>query len=81
MRKRNYQKKDETNFTDINIKYEIGEKVLKGEITARIHAHRKDDILTAVRLSEEFGFELVIEHGTEAYMIADYIKIKIYLSY
>ncbi len=74
--KKELSKKDETNFTDINIKYEIGEKVLKGEITARIHAHRKDDILTAVRLSEEFGFELVIEHGTEAYMIADYIKNK-----
>lgn len=74
--KKELSKNDETNFTDINIKYEIGEKVLKGEITARIHAHRKDDILTAVRLSEEFGFELVIEHGTEAYMIADYIKNK-----
>ncbi|BBE31257.1 amidohydrolase [Tepiditoga spiralis] len=63
-------------FKDIDIKMEIGEKVLKREIPARIHAHRKDDILTAIRLSEEFDFDLVIEHATESYKIADYIAKK-----
>src|SRR5205807_3755834 len=29
-----------------------------------------DDIMTAVRLAEEFGFELVVQHGTEGYRIA-----------
>jgi imidazolonepropionase-like amidohydrolase len=78
----NYRQKKETAqkegkpFNDIDLKLEIGEKVLKREISARIHAHRKDDILTAIRLSEEFGFDLVIEHATEAYKIADFIKEK-----
>jgi len=63
-------------FDSYDIKMEIGEKVLNKEIPARIHAHRKDDILTAIRLSEEFGFDLIIEHATEAYKIADFIKEK-----
>ncbi|AKI97555.1 amidohydrolase [Kosmotoga pacifica] len=63
-------------FTEVDHQLEIGEKVLRREIPARIHAHRADDILTAIRISEEFGFDLVIEHATEAYKIADYIKAK-----
>lgn len=47
--------------------------VLDGEIPVRNHAHRMDDIRTAIRLSEEFGYRLVIDHGTEAYRIADEI--------
>ena len=55
---------------------EVGELVLRGEIPARVHAHRADDILTAIRLADEFGFKLVIEHATEGYKIADYVKKK-----
>lgn len=66
--------KENKEFLDRDIKLEIGEKVLKGEIPARIHCHRKDDILTAIRISKEFGFKLVLEHATEGYKIADYIK-------
>ncbi|GAB6189018.1 amidohydrolase [Marinitoga arctica] len=74
---KNYMKKKEKeDFNEFDLKMEIGEKVLKREIPARIHAHRADDILTAIRLSEEFGFDLVIEHATEAYKVADYIKEK-----
>lgn len=47
--------------------------VLDGVIPVRNHAHRMDDIRTAIRLSEEFGYRLVIDHGTEAYRIADEI--------
>ncbi|WP_448376041.1 amidohydrolase [Fervidobacterium sp.] len=60
-------------FLDRDPKMEIGELVLRGEIPARIHAHRAQDIATAVRIAKEFGFKLVIEHGTEAYKIADYL--------
>ncbi|QTA38526.1 amidohydrolase [Thermosipho ferrireducens] len=62
--------------TPIDFSLEIGVKVLKKEIPARCHAHRADDIVTAIRIAEEFGFELVIEHATEAYKIADFIKQK-----
>lgn len=48
--------------------------VLKGEIALRAHAHRADDIITAIRIAEEFKIEkLVIEHGTEADLITDYL--------
>jgi imidazolonepropionase-like amidohydrolase len=47
--------------------------VLDRKIPIRNHAHRMDDIRTAIRLSEEFGYRLVIEHATEAYRIPDEI--------
>lgn len=44
---------------------------LKREIPVRIHAHRADDIITALRLAEEFDLDLRIEHCTEGHLIAD----------
>lgn len=46
-------------------------KVLRREIPWRQHCHRTDDIATAIRLADEFGYDLVIDHGTEAHVIAD----------
>ncbi len=46
-------------------------EVLERKRTVHFHCHRADDILTAVRLSEEFGFELVLHHVTEGFRIAD----------
>jgi imidazolonepropionase-like amidohydrolase len=48
-------------------------KVLDREIPVRNHAHRMDDIRTAMRLADEFGYRLVIEHATESHRIADEI--------
>lgn len=45
--------------------------VLRREIPVYLHAHRADDILTALRISKEFDIELVIQHGTEAHLVAD----------
>jgi imidazolonepropionase-like amidohydrolase len=50
--------------------------VLERRIPLRVHAHRADDIATAVRIAEEFNIRIVLEHGTEAYLIADWIKDK-----
>lgn len=76
IKKKDNAAKEGKEFTERDIKLEIGEKVLKREIPARIHCHRKDDILTAIRIAEEFNFRLVLEHGTESYKIVDYIKEK-----
>lgn len=46
-------------------------KVLDREIPWRQHCHRADDIATAVRLADEFGYRLVLDHGTESYLLAD----------
>jgi imidazolonepropionase-like amidohydrolase len=45
--------------------------VLDGAIPWRQHCHRADDIATAVRIADEFGYRLVIDHGTEAHLVAD----------
>src|SRR4051794_13506090 len=44
---------------------------LKREIPVRIHAHRADDIITALRFAEEFQLDLRIEHCTEGHLIAN----------
>ena len=48
-------------------------EVLHGEIPLVVSAHRVDDILTAIRIADEFGIkkQLVINHGTNAYKVAD----------
>lgn len=48
-------------------------RALRGEQKTRIHAHAARDIATAVRLGREFGLDLVIEHATEGWKIADYL--------
>ena len=45
--------------------------MLRREIPWRQHCHRTDDVATALRLAEEFGYELVLDHGTEAHPLAD----------
>ena len=45
--------------------------VVTGRLPAHFHAHRADDIATALRLSKEFGLDCVIVHGTEGHLIAD----------
>ena len=45
-------------------------EVLQKKRTVHFHCHRADDLMTAVRLSEEFGFELVLQHATEGYRVA-----------
>lgn len=44
---------------------------LKREIPVRIHAHRADDIMSAIRLAQEFNLDLRIEHCTEGHLIAE----------
>lgn len=48
-------------------------RVLDGELAWDQHTHRHDDIATAIRLADEFGYRLVINHGTEAHKLADII--------
>ena len=45
-------------------------EVLERKRTVHFHCHRADDIMTAVRLSKEFNFEIVLQHCTEGYRIA-----------
>jgi imidazolonepropionase-like amidohydrolase len=58
---------------DRDLRWETLGMVLRREIPWRQHCHRADDIATAMRLADEFGYRLVIDHGTEAAPLADRI--------
>ncbi|MBQ7625251.1 MAG: amidohydrolase [Clostridia bacterium] len=47
--------------------------VIRRQMKARIHCHRADDIVTAVRIAKEFDLDFSIEHATEGYKIADFL--------
>src|SRR5205085_884083 len=45
-------------------------EVLERKRTVHFHSHRADDLMTAMRLARELGFELVLQHATEGYRVA-----------
>lgn len=47
--------------------------VLKGEIPLKAHAHRADDICTAIRIAKEFGVNMTLEHCTEGHLIPEVV--------
>jgi imidazolonepropionase-like amidohydrolase len=61
---------------EVDLKMEALAAVLRREIPWRQHCHRADDIATALRLAEEFGYRLVVDHGTEAHLLADVLAAR-----
>lgn len=45
--------------------------VIRKEIPLKVHAHRADDILTALRIAHEFDVDVTLDHVTEGHLIAD----------
>ena len=62
---------EDTDPPDFDPKLEALIPVLRGELPVHIHAHRADDIATAVRICREYGLRYVIVHGTEGHLLAD----------
>ncbi|MEU3274737.1 amidohydrolase [Saccharomonospora sp. NPDC006951] len=58
---------------DTDLTMETLAEVLDGQLYWDQHTHRADDIVTAVRIAEEFGYKLVVNHGTEGHLIADFL--------
>ena len=71
-KKENSEKKDE--FFEKKLKYQALIPVIKKEIPLKAHAHRADDILTAIRIAKEFDVNLTLDHCTEGHLIANAIK-------
>lgn len=65
--------KDVVKPFDYDMKLESLSRVYDG-LLVKIHAHQQDDIVTAIRIIEEFGLNATIEHATEAHLIPQYIK-------
>lgn len=57
-----------------DLHYEAYIPVLKKEIPLKVHAHRADDILTAIRIAKEFDIKMTLDHCSEGHLIADEIK-------
>lgn len=55
----------------LDVKLEALLPVLHGEVPLKAHAHRADDIFTAIRIAKEFGVRLTLEHVTEGHLIAE----------
>ncbi|NLC47602.1 MAG: amidohydrolase [Firmicutes bacterium] len=58
----------------VDLKLEALLPVLEGRIPVKAHAHRADDILTAIRIAKEFNVSMTLDHCTEGHLITDYIK-------
>lgn len=68
------QKSEEDEDTDppeFDMKAEALLPALRREVEVHFHAHRADDIFTAIRIGKEFNLDFVIVHGTEGHLIAE----------
>ena len=79
LKAKNYKNKKEVankhgNYFEIDFKQECWMDVLDKKIPLKAHAHRADDILTAIRIAKEFDVNMTLDHCTEGHLIAENIK-------
>ena len=67
-------KADPEKMPERNLGKEILARVIRRELPLKIHAHRADDILTAIRICREFKLRYTLDHCTEGYLITDKLK-------
>ena len=65
------QEEDKPEF---DMKLEAMLPVINREIPVKVHAHRADDICSAIRLAKEFGFDVTIEHCSDGAIVSDILK-------
>lgn len=66
--------KTENDKPEFDMKLEALIPVVRGELPVKAHAHRADDIITAIRIAREFNLDLTLDHCTEGWLIADVLK-------
>ena len=69
--KKYYEDKTSGNSSAFDFKLEAMLPVMAGEIPLKAHAHRADDIFTAIRIAKEFGLKITLDHCTDGALIAD----------
>lgn len=65
MNKESRRMKEDIPVLETDLKMEALSNVVNGKTRARIHAHKASDIMTAIRIGEEFDLDIVLEHCTE----------------
>jgi imidazolonepropionase-like amidohydrolase len=79
VRARDYRRKiaaaggDASKLPDRDLGLEVLVEAMEGKRVVHHHTHRSDDILTVLRLQEEFGFKVVLHHVSDAWKVADEI--------
>lgn len=67
---------EEKNRPEPDFKMEALADVIRKKLPLKVHAHRADDICTAIRIAEEFDISLTLEHCTEGHLIAPFLAEK-----
>src|SRR5699024_10297322 len=65
------ENKDESKHPDFDMKMEALIPIIRREIPLKAHAHRADDIFTAIRIAKEFDLDITLDHCTEGHLIAE----------
>lgn len=65
------ERKERGEHPALNVRWEALAPVVKHEMPIHIHAHRSDDIYTAMRVAKEFGLELTVVHATDGIVTAE----------
>jgi imidazolonepropionase-like amidohydrolase len=66
--------KEENDRPEFDMKLSALIPVIKGELVVKAHAHRADDIMTAIRIAKEFNLDMTLDHCTEGWLIPDVLK-------
>ncbi len=74
MEKLDASKDDLSKKPEYDMKMEALLPVMRGEMPLKAHAHRADDIFTAIRIAKEYGVKITLEHCTDGHLIAEKIK-------
>ncbi len=72
-KKKAAEEDEDAEAPEFDAKLEALVPVVEGRLPAHFHAHRADDIATAVRIAKKFRLDYVIVHGTQGHEIADYL--------
>ena len=68
-----YFENPDKNLQDMEYTMECYRELFEGKIPLKAHAHRADDIFTAIRIAKEFGLKLTLDHCTEGHLVAEKI--------
>ncbi len=74
LKKQEKAKENPDKTPERDLKNEALAKVLSGEMPLIVHAHRADDIMTALRIAKEFNLKLILTTGTEAHKLANQLR-------
>lgn len=74
MKKKRAGESNPDKMPDVDLKLEALIPVLNKEIPLKAHAHRADDMFTALRIAREFDVNITLDHVTEGHLIVDELK-------